>query len=162
MRRRVRGRRVPVALGILGAALACAGSTESPGLEQVLADRAAGVVGFSPDASVVVVDAGSPEKAWQELVRIRGEGPSPVSRQLGEAFAESRGERRDIVVGGPHGPLNERILLDAFSLSRAPTLPGLRILLVSPEPASDALRAAAQELHVELFYRPLPESPDAS
>lgn len=153
-----RGRRrasVP-ALLLLAACAACAGSAGTP-LERQLARQAAAVPGFPPDASIVAVDAGSTTEAWKELVRLRSEGPSPVSHQLGVALAESRGARRDLVVGGPHAPLTERVLLDAFALSRAPSLPGLRVLLVTPRPPSDGLRAAAAELEVELLHRTLPE-----
>jgi len=126
-------------------------------LEGRLAREAAAVSSFAPGAGIVAVPAATPDAGWQTLALIRGQGPSPLSRQLGESFAETRGEARDLVIGGPHAPLAERVLLDAFALSRARALPGLRILWVAPEPPTQTLRAAAAELDVELLYRALPE-----
>jgi hypothetical protein len=105
----------------------------------------------------VVVNADSEMDAWTDVARATSEGPLGLSRVLAQAFARAERQRAAFVVGGPYPQLSDRILLDAFSAVRAPRLPGLTLLLVSPKAPSDALSDAAAGRGAALLHRPLPE-----
>jgi len=139
------------------ALIGCASAPSDAELKSALRRAAASVPGFSSNARVVVVSADSEMDAWTRVAQATSEGPSGLSRVLAQAFSKAENERVDFVVGGLYAQLNDRVLLDAFAGVRAPRLPGLRLLLVSPKQPSDALRGAARPFGVVVLHRPLPE-----
>jgi hypothetical protein len=149
-------------LGLLLAASlahACASTALSDEqLKHQLRLAAASVPGLPDDYAVVAVNAESEMDAWARVAQATGEGPSPLARQIGHGFARAEKKAVTCVIGGPYEQLVERVLIDAFSLVHAARLPGLSLLVVTPEPPGDEVVAAARKLGVRLTHRPLPTS----
>jgi hypothetical protein len=137
--------------------VACASASTDADIKTALQRAAASVPELPRDARIVVVNADSEMDAWTEVARATSEGPLGLSRVLAQAFARAERQRAAFAVGGPYPQLNDRVLLDAFSAVRAPRLPGLTLLLVSPKPPSDSLRDAAAAHGAVLLHRPLPD-----
>jgi hypothetical protein len=98
-----------------------------------------------PDATVLAIGADSSKDAWGRVVRARTEAPLEESEQLARIFDASVGAPADVVAGGPFPQLTEQVLLDAFALVNARSLPKLRVVSVSAEPLSTELEAACAE-----------------
>ena len=95
--------------------------------------------------------------AWSHVAESEAEGPSSLARALGRRFSKASHQRVGVVVGGPFPQLNDRMVLDALESTGAGPLPGLTLVIVSPEPPEERLRVAALERRVRLVHRPLPE-----
>jgi hypothetical protein len=144
-------------LGLATALLACAAPPDEAQIEAALRRVAASVPALSREARVVVVEADSEMDAWTQVVQSKAEGPSGLARVLAQAFARAERASVDYVVGGPYPQLNERVVLDALGLVRAPRVPGLRLLFVSGKPPSEELGQRAGALGAKLLHRPFPE-----
>ena len=127
------------------AAASCALFRAPPTPVQQLRREVDGMPGLASEAAFVPVDADSAEAAWGRIVRARTETPLAESRQLALAFDATAAEPAQIVVGGRYPKLTEQVLLDAFALARTARLPGLQLVLVSPEPPFAALLAACED-----------------
>ena len=144
-------------LGLATALLACAAPPDEEQIEAALRRVAASVPALSREARVVVVQADGEMDAWTQVVQSTAEGPSGLARMLAQAFARAERASVDYVVGGPYPQLNERVVLDAFGLVRAPRLPGLTLLFVSGKPPGDDLEERVGALGATLLHRPFPE-----
>lgn len=135
--------------------LACASPPPEVDLEELLRREAASVSELSPGYRVVALEADSKMDALSQVVRARADGPSEFSRFLARAF--EKGERKSVqfVIGGFYPSLNQRVLLDTLAEVRAPRLPGLLLVYVSPDPPSEDLRAAVRARRARLVHRTL-------
>ncbi|MDH3520468.1 MAG: hypothetical protein OEM49_08435 [Myxococcales bacterium] len=143
-------------LWLVAAALGCTTPPSHEQLEATLRRVASAEPELARGARVVVVHADSEMAAWAQLAAASAEGPSAMSRGLAQSFEGAARTRLDFAVGGPYDSLNDRTLLDAFALVRAPRLSGLRVLLVSPKPPSEKLREAARARGARLMHRAFP------
>lgn len=80
---------------------------------------------------------------------------SPLSLQLADGFELGGLRTVDYVVGGPYPALSDQILLNALRMNEGRPLPGLRIVLVSPDAPSLDLRRAAKARRARLEHRAL-------
>ena len=133
--------------------VACATSFSEDELDSELRRIAASTPEVRSEAKVVSVHASSEMEAWSLVAQSIGEGPSGQARVLGRAFSDGASQPVDLIVGGPYGALTKRLVLDAFSLVREPSLPGLTLVFVGPEDAAADVRPAAQNLGVTFLHR---------
>ena len=84
-----------------------------------------------------------------------GPESSPLSRELADGFRLGQRRRVDYVVGGPFPELTERLVLNGLILNKGRTLPGLRIVLVSPAAPTPELQRAARASRVRVEHRVL-------
>jgi hypothetical protein len=124
-------------------------------LEARLRGESASVAELSPGYRVVALEADSEMDALTQVVRARSDGPSEFSRMLARAFEKGERGSAQFVIGGFYDRLNRRVLLDTLAVVRAPRLPGLLIVYVSPEPPSEELRAAVRARHARIVHRSL-------
>jgi len=94
--------------------------------------------------------------AWSRVARARAEGPEPLSRRMAQDFERAADEDVHYVIGGPYERLVRQVVLDAFSLVRARSLPGLLIVAVGPNPPQGAALETALALKARVLYRALP------
>jgi hypothetical protein len=80
---------------------------------------------------------------------------SPLSRELADGFRLGQRRRVDYVVGGPFPALSDRLVLNGLMLNEGRALPGLRIVLVSPDAPTSELRRAASAKRARLEHRVL-------
>jgi len=146
---------IPIVL--IAALLACASPPTDADVEADLRRLSADVRGLGSSPRLVVLNAGSSMDAWSHVAESKAEGPSVRARALGRRFAKGSQERVGIVVGGPFPQLNDRMVLDALEASGSGPLPGLTLVIVSPEPPEERLRIAALQRRVKLVHRALPE-----
>ena len=111
------------------------------------------VAGVGSDARVLVLNAASDMAAWVLVTEAHSNGPIVPSRRLALGFANAARKRVRYVVGGPYPQLNDRALLDAFTICKESRLPGLEVVLVSPKPPSEELVATAEAYDAKLVYR---------
>ena len=134
-------------------AVACASPPTPEDYELAIAKTALEVEDLPPGAQLVPVYAESEAEALRGVVRAIGARPSDLSRTLARAFDENAAREVGFAVGGPYDALNERVLLDAFSLVRARDLSGIYVLYVSPEPPTSELLRAARALGARVGHR---------
>lgn len=137
--------------------LACGTPPSGADLEQRLRRQAEAVPDLPQPVRVMAFHADSEMAAWTEVARATSDGPSEQARALAVLFGRGGRERLSFVVGGPYPALNRRLLLDAFALVRPPRVPGLTVLLVSPEEPDPDVVAEAEKIQATLLYRVLPE-----
>jgi hypothetical protein len=104
-------------------------------------------------ANVMTFFASSDAEALVRVVEARSNGPLPESRRLALGFEGAAHKRLRYVVGGPYARLNDRALLDAFTLCKESRLPGLEVLFVSPAPPSEELDKTARAYGARLVHR---------
>jgi hypothetical protein len=80
---------------------------------------------------------------------------SLLSLQLADGFRIGQLRKVDYVVGGPFPELSDQLVLNGLIMNEGRTLPGLRIVLVSPTAPTPELRRAASARHVQLEHRVL-------
>jgi hypothetical protein len=119
--------------------LACASPPPEVDLEELLRHEAESVSELSPGYRVVALEADSKMDALSQVVRARADGPSEFSRFLARAMEKGERKPAQFVIGGFYPSLNQRVLLDTLVEVRAPRLPGLLLVYVSPEPPSEEL-----------------------
>jgi len=146
-----------IVIVLTAAALACATPPTDAEVESDLRRLSADVRGLGPSPRLVVLNAGSSMDAWSHVAESRADGPSTRARALGRRFAKGSQRRVGIVVGGPFPQLNDRMVLDALEAAGSGPLPGLTLVMVSPEPPEEQLRIAALRRRVKLVHRRLPE-----
>lgn len=111
------------------------------------------VAGLGSGANVLVLNAESEMAAWVLVTEARSNGPIVPSRRLALGFADGARKRIQYVVGGPYPQLNNRALLDAFTICKESRLPGLVVVLVSPKPPSEELVLTAEAYKAKLVHR---------
>lgn len=111
--------------------LACTSPARSGVSADQLLRLAAAEIGSDP--SVVVIDAESAQAAWGRVVRARTEAPLEESELLARLFDASADAPVEVVAGGPHAPLNEQVLRDAFSMAVLRDLGAVHLVVVGPE-----------------------------
>jgi hypothetical protein len=111
------------------------------------------IAGAGPDAVVMSLFAGGEPEAWVRVVEARTNGPISESRSLALGFERAARKPVVYVVGGPFFQLNDRVLLDAFTLCKEARLPGLEVIYVSPEAPSEELGKTARAYGVRVKYR---------
>ena len=134
--------------------LACASPPPEVDLEELLRHEAESVSELSPGYRVVALEADSKMDALSQVVRARADGPSEFSRFLARAMEKGERKPAQFVIGGFYPSLNQRVLLDTLVEVRAPRLPGLLLVYVSPEPPSEELRKAVRARQARLIHRP--------
>jgi hypothetical protein len=92
-------------------------------------------------------------EAWSHLAESAAEGPSTRARAVGRDFKKGRRQRIGVVIGGPQADYVDRFVRDAFEAAGPEKLPGLAVVVVSPDPPSDWLRRAAMERGAKLVHR---------
>jgi hypothetical protein len=137
--------------------LACATPPTDAKVEDDLRWYSADVPGLGRAPRIVVVNAGSSMDAWSRVAESTADGPSIQAQALGRDLAKGARQRIGIVIGGPFPKLNERTVLDALTASGKEALPGLTLVLVSPQPPEEDLRRVATRRRVRLIHRALPE-----
>ena len=80
---------------------------------------------------------------------------SDLSLQLAGGFRLGERRKIDCVVGGPFPELSDQLVLNGLLLNEGRSLPGLRIVLVSPAAPTPELRSAASARHAHLEHRVL-------
>ena len=82
-------------------------------------------------------------------------GVNELTFELRDGFALGRTRYVDYIVGGPHAKLSDQLIRNGLKLNEGQTLPGLRIVLVSPSAPTPDLVKAAKAQRVRLEHRPL-------
>lgn len=103
---------------------------------------------------IVPVHAQTKMEAW--ILRVEAKSSpeeSPVSRALSTGFRLGERQRVDYFVGSPFPELLEQLVMNGLDMNEGRALPGLRIVLVSPEAPSPELRNAATAHRVRLEHR---------
>ena len=77
------------------------------------------------------------------------------SRKLANGFKLGQRKYVDYFIGGPYADLAEQIVLNALTLNDGRRLRGLRVVLVTTEAPSEALRTTALSRSVKLEHYPL-------
>jgi hypothetical protein len=139
----------------VGLALACATPPSDARVEDELRRLGAQVQGLGRTPHIVVLNAGSRMDAWGQITASQADGPSTRMQALGRRLAKGSRQRVGVVIGGPFAQLNDRMLSDALTASGRDPLPGLTLLLVSPEPPNDELRREAKRRKLNLVHRAL-------
>ena len=105
---------------------------------------------------VVPIYADTPMAAWALGEEAKNDPESsPLSLELAAGFALGRIRQVDYIVGGPYPKLSDRVVVNGLTMNEGRVMPGLRIVLVSPDaPTPDLLRAAKAK-RVRLEHRPL-------
>jgi hypothetical protein len=93
--------------------------------------------------------------AWGQVTASHAEGPSTRMQALGSQLAKANRLRVGVVMGGPFPQLNDRMVLDALAASGSGPLPGLTLLVVSPDPPQEDVRDEARRRRVRLVHRRL-------
>ena len=146
----------PIVLCAFLLTVACASPPSERDVKSSLV-RAAGVPANAPGLHVVPIHAESPMEAWTRLADAKGDPNAGESRQLARAFKGGATRRVTFVVGGPHGDLTERLVLNAFGINEGRALPGLTLVLVTPDPPSEELKSAATYARARFVHRVFPE-----
>jgi hypothetical protein len=97
--------------------------------------------------------ASSDAEAWVRVVEARSNGPIQESRRLALGFEGAARKPVRYVVGGPYAQLNDRALLDAFTICKEARLPGLEVVYVSPAPPSEELARTSRAYGATLVHR---------
>jgi hypothetical protein len=144
---------VLTALTALGIWTGCASTPTAAQLDARLREVGASVEGLS-HPRVFAVHAGSRMEALTLLADARNQPRERLSLDLAQQIGLARTRRLHLVVGGPWARLNEQLLTNALSY-REDALPGLVLVVVSPEAPGPALDALAKRRRVRLIHRPL-------
>ncbi len=132
---------------------ACASPPTDDEVRSALRRAASGVQGVGAKPRLVVLNMQTRMEAWSHLAASAAEGPSTRARAVGRDFKKGERRRIGVVVGGPQSDYVDRFVLDAFESAGPQKLPGLTLVVVSPEPPSDFLGRAARERGVKLVHR---------
>lgn len=144
-------------VGVVGIALAagCATPPSDARVEAELRRLGAEVRELGRAPRIVVLNAGSQMDAWGKISASQADGPSTRMQALGSQLAKADRRRVGVVMGGPFPQLNDRMVLDALAASGTGPLPGLTLLLVSPEPPHEDVRLEARRRRIRLVHRAL-------
>lgn len=152
----MRGVPLPARVALVTLALACATPPTDSQVQADLRRLSADVPGLGRSPRLVVLNAGSRMDAWSHVAESTADGPSTKARALGRRLAKADRQRVGVVVGGPFARWNDQFVLDALEASGSASLPGLTLVVVSPEPPDERLRGAALQRRVKLVHRALP------
>jgi hypothetical protein len=134
-------------------AAGCISSQSRSEVETTLGRAAAVVPGISKQRRLVAIHAETKMEAWAFLAEAKsGPDASPMSRHLGNQFARGERYRLDIVVGGIYPSLSDQVLVNALEMNSTRQLRGLRVVLVSKNEPSEALRKAAKKTRARLVF----------
>lgn len=133
----------------------CATPLTDAEIETQLRRAASGVQGLGRSPKFVVLNAQTRMEAWSHVAESAADGPSSRARVIGRGFSRGSRKRVGYVVGGPQAAFVDQMLIDAFETSGAKKLPGLTLLVVSPEPPAEAVRTTARERGIKLVHRRL-------
>lgn len=136
-------------------AVACATPPSDANLEAELRRQGGQVPELGRAPRVVVLNAGSSMDAWGQVTASRADGPSTRMQALGSQLAKADRRRVGVVMGGPFPQLNDRMVLDALAASGSRPLPGLVLLVVSPDPPHEDVRHEARRRGFKLVHRKL-------
>ena len=128
----------------------------TPVTEEQLHDQlevAAKPVAASKRQRIIPIYAETKVEAWGLLTEARHDPASDMARHLSRSLMLARKRHTDVVIGGPYGSLNDQILRNALALADRGSLVGARLIYVSPDPPSDALRQAVTQAHARLYHR---------
>jgi hypothetical protein len=150
-------RRNPVTLVTLLAACllaACGIKMTSQELDARLKRESETVSSRQAVRRVFPIHAQTKMEAWILRSEARAEPESSLlSLQLADGFRIGQLRRLDYVVGGPFPELTDQLVLNGLLLNEGRTLPGLRIVFVSPAAPTPELRRAASARHAQLEHR---------
>jgi hypothetical protein len=132
---------------------ACASPPTDDQIRSKLRQAASGVRGIGSKPRLVVINMQTRMEAWSHLAESAAEGPSTRARAVGRDFKKGRRQRIGVVIGGPQADYVDRFVRDAFEAAGPEKLPGLAVVVVSPDPPSDWLRRAAMERGAKLVHR---------
>lgn len=138
---------------LVALAVGCASPLSPPALRARLERAGSQVDGLSPSARIVPIHAGSQMEALTLLADARTEPRARMSLGLAKQIALGRSRRVHFVVGGPWTKLNRQVVANALAYHET-TLPGLVVVLVSPQAPDEELTALARERRVQLLHRP--------
>lgn len=137
----------------LGLVVGCASPPTDDEIKLQLRSASEGVRGLGRTPRLVVLNAQSKMEAWSHVAESAADGPSSRARAVGRNFKKGRRQRVGVVVGGPQSDYVDRFVRDAFESAGPDGLPGLTLLVVTPEPPSDWVRGAALKRGVKLVHR---------
>ena len=142
-----------LALGLVGAS-GCVTSLSQQALETRLAaveSEVRGLVG----PRLFPIYAGTRMEAMTLLADALTEPRRRISLDLAQQIGLAKSRRVHFVVGGPYAALNGQIVRNALDYHEGRPLPGLVLVLVSPEQPAVELGALAKSKRVQLIHRPL-------
>jgi hypothetical protein len=142
------------AVSLLCLAVACASPPTDQQIRSELQRASTGVQGIGSKPRLVVLNMQTRMEAWSHLAESAAEGPSTRARAVGRDFKKGRRRRVGVVIGGPQSDYVDRFVRDAFESAGPDKLPGLTLVVVSPEPPTDFLGRAARDRGVKLVHRP--------
>jgi len=132
----------------------CVSSLTPPELRKRLLVVGSEVRGLSPQPRVFAIHASTRMEALTLLADARTEPEERLSLALARQVAIGKTRRVHFVVGGPFGELNQQIVTNALTYHEN-ALPGLVLVLVSPDEPDAELAALARNRRVQLIHRPL-------
>jgi hypothetical protein len=145
--------RTAAAFALLAALAAGCATVESEGeLERRLGRVGAATQGLRRPR-VFAIHADTRLAALGLLAEARANADSPLSTALGRRLAAAHRSHRDLVAGGVFADLTDRVVRNALALQDEDGLPGLRLLVASPEPPTAELLGAARRARVQLLHR---------
>ncbi len=149
---------MPIGIQTLGAVAGLLVGLALVGCQVPLSDAEVGAVlrrtaQVGPEVNLMTFFASSDSEAWVRVVEARSNGPIEPSRRLALGFEAAARKTLRYVVGGPYEQLNDRALLDAFTICKEPRLPGLEVIFVSPDPPSEELANTARAYGAVLLHR---------
>ena len=135
-------------------ALGCATSLSQQALKTRLAAVESEVKGLVRPR-LFPIYAGTRMEAMTLLADARTEPRRRISLDLAQQIGLAKSRRIYFVVGGPYAALNEQIVQNALDYHEDRPLPGLVLVLVSPQRPAVQLGALAKSKRVQLIHRPL-------
>ena len=156
MQMRNRSRALFVGLLVLSLLAGCATKLSAPELDSRLERVSRTIASRQAIRRVFPIHAQTKMEAWVLQTEAKSSPESsPLSLDLADGFRLGRLRKIDYVVGGSFPALSDRLVLNGLLLNEGGALPGLRIILVSPEAPTAELRRAAGARRVRLEHRAL-------